>query len=143
MSIETAAAKASPTEVVAIDGPSGAGKSTVARTLADRLGFAFLDTGAMYRAITWRFLERACAPAECAGDPDHGTSRMRAVLAERQFPVDQLRLFASARSAGRRLPWADGEVEVGDGDGPPVTRADGLDAIGSITVHGLSPPWLC
>ncbi|MTA88504.1 MAG: aspartate-semialdehyde dehydrogenase, partial [Actinobacteria bacterium] len=33
---------------------------------------------------------------------------MRAVLAERQFPVSQLRLFASARSAGRRLPWADG-----------------------------------
>ncbi len=39
---------------------------------------------------------------------------MRAVLAERQFPVDALRLFASSRSAGRRLPWADGEVEVED-----------------------------
>ncbi len=39
---------------------------------------------------------------------------MRAVLAERQFPVEELRLFASARSAGRRLPWADGEVVVED-----------------------------
>jgi len=46
-----------PTEVVAIDGPSGAGKSTVARQLAQRLGYAFLDTGAMYRAVTWLFLE--------------------------------------------------------------------------------------
>ena len=44
--------------VVAIDGPAGAGKSTVARRLADRLGFRYLDTGAMYRALTWLALER-------------------------------------------------------------------------------------
>jgi CMP/dCMP kinase len=39
--------------IVAIDGPAGAGKSTVARGLATRLGFRYLDTGAMYRALTW------------------------------------------------------------------------------------------
>jgi len=39
--------------IVAIDGPAGAGKSTVARQLAKRLGFRYLDTGAMYRALTW------------------------------------------------------------------------------------------
>ena len=37
--------------IVTIDGPAGAGKSTVARALAERLGFAFLDTGAMYRYV--------------------------------------------------------------------------------------------
>jgi len=37
--------------IVAIDGPAGAGKSTISRRLAERLGFAFLDTGAMYRAV--------------------------------------------------------------------------------------------
>ena len=43
--------------IIAIDGPAGAGKSTVARSLADALGLVLLDTGAMYRAITWRILE--------------------------------------------------------------------------------------
>jgi CMP/dCMP kinase len=43
--------------IVAIDGPAGAGKSTVARTLASRLGVRYLDTGAMYRALTWLALE--------------------------------------------------------------------------------------
>jgi cytidylate kinase len=39
--------------IIAIDGPAGAGKSTVARRLAERLSFRYLDTGAMYRALTW------------------------------------------------------------------------------------------
>ena len=45
--------------IVAIDGPAGAGKSTVARRLAERLGFRYLDTGAMYRALTWLAMQRA------------------------------------------------------------------------------------
>jgi CMP/dCMP kinase len=44
--------------IVAIDGPAGAGKSTVARRLAARLGLRYLDTGAMYRALTWLALTR-------------------------------------------------------------------------------------
>jgi cytidylate kinase len=44
--------------IVAIDGPAGAGKSTVARALAERLGFRYLDTGAMYRALTWLAMRR-------------------------------------------------------------------------------------
>jgi cytidylate kinase len=44
--------------IVAIDGPAGAGKSTVARALAERLGFRYLDTGAMYRALTWLSMQR-------------------------------------------------------------------------------------
>lgn len=50
--------------MVAIDGPAGAGKSTVARAVAERLGFAYLDTGAMYRALTWLALERGADPAD-------------------------------------------------------------------------------
>ena len=44
--------------IVAIDGPAGAGKSTVARALAERLSFRYLDTGAMYRALTWLAMYR-------------------------------------------------------------------------------------
>jgi CMP/dCMP kinase len=44
--------------IVTIDGPAGAGKSTVARRLAERLGFRYLDTGAMYRAVTWLAMQR-------------------------------------------------------------------------------------
>jgi CMP/dCMP kinase len=44
--------------IVAIDGPAGAGKSTVARRLAERLGYRYLDTGAMYRALTWLGMTR-------------------------------------------------------------------------------------
>ncbi|MCP4081137.1 MAG: (d)CMP kinase [Pirellulaceae bacterium] len=43
--------------IITIDGPAGAGKSTVAKTLAKRLGFQYLDTGAMYRAIAWSLTE--------------------------------------------------------------------------------------
>ena len=47
--------------IIAIDGPAGAGKSTVARSLAERLGFRYLDTGAMYRSLTWLALRRGVA----------------------------------------------------------------------------------
>jgi cytidylate kinase len=52
--------------VIAIDGPAGAGKSTVARAVADRLGFTYLDTGAMYRAVALATSEQQGAPAEVA-----------------------------------------------------------------------------
>jgi cytidylate kinase len=53
--------------VVAIDGPAGAGKSTVARALAERLGFRYLDTGAMYRALTWLAMKRGLDLSDAPG----------------------------------------------------------------------------
>ncbi|HZT92396.1 MAG TPA: (d)CMP kinase [Gaiellaceae bacterium] len=63
--------------IVAIDGPAGAGKSTVARKLAERLGFRYLDTGAMYRALTWLAM-REGLPLGDAG---------RLGVLARQYPV--------------------------------------------------------
>jgi cytidylate kinase len=56
--------------VVAIDGPAGAGKSTVARGVAERLGFGYLDSGAMYRAVALAQLDRGGDPAETAASAD-------------------------------------------------------------------------
>jgi cytidylate kinase len=72
--------------IVAIDGPAGAGKSTVARALAERLGFRYLDTGAMYRALTWLAMQRGV---------DLGDDQALATLA-RAEPVafdDESRVF--------------------------------------------------
>ncbi len=47
--------------VVAIDGPAGAGKSTIAKLAAEKLGYAYIDTGAMYRSVAWSFLQTGAA----------------------------------------------------------------------------------
>lgn len=49
---------------IAIDGPAASGKSTVAKLIADRLGYTFINTGAMYRAVTWYMLEQGINPAD-------------------------------------------------------------------------------
>lgn len=72
--------------IVTIDGPAGAGKSTVAKLLAERLGFRFLDTGAMYRAVTVAALRRglacedAAAWAELARQVEIGFAGQRVLL---------------------------------------------------------------
>lgn len=92
--------------IIAIDGPAGSGKSTVARRLAARLGLTFLDTGAMYRAVTLTVLERGLDPGDGAacgqvaqgldlrfdsegrilihGEP--GEPRIRGTLVDREVP---------------------------------------------------------
>jgi cytidylate kinase len=80
--------------IVTIDGPAGAGKSTVAKRLAERLNFQMLDTGAMYRAVTWAVLEAGIDPAAAA---------------------------EVCRLANRlELEWNDGRIRV---DGRDVTEA--------------------
>lgn len=53
--------------IITIDGPAGSGKSTAARKLAAKLGIAYLDTGAMYRAIAWAALQRGLRLTDAAG----------------------------------------------------------------------------
>ncbi len=88
-----------PPLIVAIDGPAGAGKSTVARALAERLGFRYLDTGAMYRALTWLALKRGLPLAE--GGPLGALAREQPVTfdaADRVF-IDGTDVTAAIRQA--------------------------------------------
>ena len=48
-----------PAKIITIDGPAGAGKSTVAKQVAKRLGYLYIDTGAMYRAVTWMCIKKS------------------------------------------------------------------------------------
>lgn len=72
--------------VIVIDGPSGSGKSSTARGVAQRLDLAYLDTGAMYRAIAWEMLERGVDPS----DPDAVADLARTARLELSHdPADQ------------------------------------------------------
>jgi cytidylate kinase len=112
--------------IVAIDGPAGSGKSTVARALAERLGFRYLDTGAMYRALTRLAMQRgldlgdADALAQLAGqspvrfddddrvwiDDTDVTASIRKAEIDRMVPV-------VARHPGVREVMRDGQRELG------------------------------
>lgn len=70
--------------IVAIDGPSGAGKGTVARAVADRLGYRHVDTGAMYRAVAWKTLHDGLDAAD--------ESAVAAVAERAAFDLDQGRV---------------------------------------------------
>ena len=70
--------------IVAIDGPAGVGKSTVAKQLASRLGYLYLDTGALYRAVAWAVLQNGRDPA----DSDAVATLLPGLSLEMQFKND-------------------------------------------------------
>lgn len=70
-----------PPLIVALDGPAGSGKSTTARAVAARLGYVYLDTGAMYRALALSYLRRGDRPAPVSGvDVRYEGTEMRVLL---------------------------------------------------------------
>jgi len=89
--------------VIAIDGPAGSGKSTVARALAERLDLEYLDTGAMYRSVTFAAMRRGVDPAEADSV---------ARIAERAE--------ISVGPEGVRVDGVDATIEI---RGPEVSRA--------------------
>jgi cytidylate kinase len=125
-----------PVAVVAIDGPSGAGKSTVARRVAERLGFQFLDTGSMYRAITWHFLEAGCAPAECQGEEDRGEARMRELLAQARIELGNNRVKIAGRDVTAHLRTREVESQVSAVSALPFVRAAMRDLQRQVASQG-------
>jgi pantoate ligase/cytidylate kinase len=95
--------------LIAIDGPAGAGKSTVARAVAAQLQLLYLDTGAMYRAITWLALQR--------GIPLDDAEQLTQLAAQ-----TQLTLQSGTSSTEPTRIWADGEEITQAIRSPEVTR---------------------
>lgn len=79
--------------IIAIDGPAGAGKSTISRAVARRLGYLFINTGAMYRAVAWKALQEGVSPYD-----DTGVGRLaRESLIELTGDVDSMRVLMDGR----------------------------------------------
>ena len=82
--------------VIAIDGPAASGKSSVARELARRLGFVYVNSGAMYRAVTWYVLEHNVDPTDHLRDDrvNDGVSLVSRVPRVREILVAKMRNYA-------------------------------------------------
>ena len=124
--------------VVAIDGPSGSGKSTVARGVADALGLRYLDTGAMYRAVTWLVLQRGVALDDAAAVAATAASAELEVSTDpqdRRVTVDGTDVTAAIRSA--EVTAAVSSVSaVGDVRAQMLRRQRELIGSGGIVVEG-------
>lgn len=99
--------------IIAIDGPAGSGKSSVSREVARRIGARYLDTGAMYRALTWAVLQRGADPTDpgqvcqvvgdvvldSGTDPDHPTITVDGVDVAAPIRSDEVTAAVSAVSS--------------------------------------------
>ena len=90
--------------IVTLDGPAGSGKSSVAQELAKRLGVAFLDTGAMYRALGVRCLDEGI---DLEGDGAAATAMTRQVTLRFDWATDPPALYADGHDVTRRIRDAD------------------------------------
>lgn len=104
--------------------------------LAKRLGYAFLDTGAMYRAITWHFLERGTAPSECAQQPDRGHAQMRAALADAELRLHNDRVLLNGRDITPHLRTREVESQVSAVSALPFVRASMGDLQRAVAMQG-------
>ena len=84
-------------KVIAIDGPSGVGKGTVARAIADACGYRHIDTGAMYRALAWRALDRGLDLEDEAAVADLAR-RAEIVVADGRVSVDGVDITREIRT---------------------------------------------
>jgi cytidylate kinase len=121
--------------IVAIDGPAGAGKSTVARELATRLGFRYLDTGAMYRSLTWLALHQGL-PLDDGGSLGRLAAESPVTFdAEGRVFIDDTDVTASIRdvSVDRMVPVVARHPEVRE---VMRDRQRELGAEGNVVIEG-------
>ncbi|MGH3660451.1 MAG: (d)CMP kinase [Micromonosporaceae bacterium] len=138
--------------VVAVDGPSGSGKSTVSRRLAGQLGARYLDTGAMYRALTWAVLQASVDPhdadavlkvmsdtrVEVVADPESPGIAVNGVAVDgpiRSLEVTGAVSTVAAVSGVRSALVAEQRRIIGGPDRPSGIVVEGRD-IGAVVAPG-------
>lgn len=89
-------------DVITIDGPSGAGKSTVSRILAERLGYRYLDTGALYRAVAWKVMDENAVPED--------GEKLRTILNSTDIAFEGSRILVNGRDVSAQIR----EPEIGE-----------------------------
>lgn len=90
--------------IITIDGPAGAGKSTVAKMTAEKLGLPYLDTGAIYRAVTWFLRDRSVAPGE--------TNKIEVLLAGMSISLSEGRVSVNGRDVTSEIRTPDVDAAV-------------------------------
>ncbi|MDR3077091.1 MAG: (d)CMP kinase [Synergistaceae bacterium] len=115
--------------VIVLDGPAGAGKSTVAREVARRLGLPFLDTGAIYRAITLVMKRRGIPPID--------SGELRDALEKFSISFSGTRVFVDGEDVTDAIRTPDIDTSVSPYSALPVVRASLLDIQRSRKESGL------
>ena len=116
-----------PPAVIAIDGPAGSGKTVVGQRLADTLGYVYLDTGALYRAVTWLAIDRGVSPRD--GERLARLARDADIRVERPTVAD-----------GRAYTvTVDGRDVTSDLSAPAVAEAVSIVAAHSVVRSELLP----
>lgn len=123
--------------IIAIDGPAGSGKSTAAKNIAQKLGFTYLDTGAMYRAITFMALRKGIAE-----DVPAVIDLARNIDLRLQFDNGVTRVFVNDEEVTDQIRTAEVNAKVSDISKIPEVRAElvkiqkKLGERGSIVAEG-------
>lgn len=120
--------------VITIDGPSGSGKGTVSRIIADRLGYSYLDTGALYRAVAWKVRQNGI------DSDDEGA--LKTILEETSIAFTDNRITVDGRDVSREIRTAEiGELSSRVSARPSVRK--GLFALqremclkGNVVIEG-------
>ncbi len=93
--------------IIAIDGPAGSGKSTVAKIVAQRLGYQYIDSGAMYRAVTHAWLEQKFSnPQTCSSgitEQEYDEQILNEILMDFDFAFDKEKVFLHAKDISEAI----------------------------------------